>query len=214
MLASCATAPVGPYQYTPDEGKIKGYQKAGKALKAPLNNLEITVEPLTTEGLIKVLNPNEKISEVGYGESAADKIKSTMVFYVTLDNKGKEQVVFTPTKTQLIYERKNWYQVSAIETRRALDYADFYVILSKNKEAKGRLEVLRDNIFHGAVLISPGQKKSGLVFFPWVENDEDIDNFQLLMPGLYVGIESLVFSFNFKVEPIPAKGASSNKPAK
>lgn len=202
MLAGCASAPLGPFQYSPDEKAIKGYQRVDKALRTTLNNIEVTTEPLTMEGLVKILKPGEKVKEVGYVDTAGDKIRSSMVFYVTIDNKGKEQAVFTPTKTRLIYERKNWYKINSSDTLTPLDYADFHVFLTKIKEARERLEVISGNVFHGATLISPGQKKSGLIFFPWKEKDEEVVSFRLSIMGLFVGTEPLDFSFNFKVEPV------------
>lgn len=202
MLAGCASVPLGPTQYTPDEQKLKGYTRVGKAMKTKINEVEVTAEPLTESGLAKVLNPGEKAKEVGYTEDSQKRLSNSMVFYVTLDNQGKEQAIFTPTKTRLIYERKNWYKVNTNETIYPLDPADFYVILSKVKGAKERLDTISSNMFHGATIISPGQKKSGLIFFPWDVEEKEVLNFRLSVPGVFVGTDTVDYSFNFKIEPI------------
>ncbi len=212
-LAGCASAPTGPFQYTPDDKKMQGYQPLGKALRVNFNNLEITVEPLTMAGLSKVLNPGEKIKEVGVTDETLEKIQNTFIFYVTFNNQSKGQVLFNPTKSKLIYNRKNWYKMNTEETLSPLDYAEFYVRLNKIAAARERLDVISRNIFHGSVIISPGEKKSGLIFFSWAEKDQDVINLQLNLAGLFVGIEPLDFPFNFKVEPAAAAPLSpSPKP--
>lgn len=208
LTSACASAPLGPFQYNPDDKTIKGYQKAGKALQTTINDVEVTVEPLDMIGLTKLLTPEDKLKEVGFIEGAQNKIANNMVFYVAVENKSKGQVMFNHEKARLIYEHKNWYMINTTEDITPLDFADFYLFLSKIKGGGDRLEVLKNNLFQGTTVLSPGQKKSGMIFFPLKEKDEDLIYLQLSLPRVYIGIESIDFAFTFKVVPVAAAGAA------